>query len=73
MRVLISLSRKRAHKTARQSFMSSLMTKLSGDFGNSVAQAYVDHDADKFEELMSEVTNTLKKQIIRGTANTLEK
>ena len=67
MKTLIhtSLSRKRSHKSPRSSFMSMLMTKLGGDTGNDIAQAFVKPDPDKFQDLMGAVVDSMAKSINR--------
>lgn len=62
---LLSLSRKRKHKSARSSFMSMLMTKLGGDPGNAIANAFIKPDPDKFKELMDTVVDSMAKAIDR--------
>ncbi len=62
---LVSLSRKRVHKSARSSFMSKLMTLLGGDPGNAIAEAFVAQDVDKFKELMGDVVDKMARSIER--------
>lgn len=63
---LTSLSRKRSHKSPRASFMSLLMTKLGGDPGNAIAEAFVKPDPEKFQELMTDVVDKMTRSIKRA-------
>jgi hypothetical protein len=54
-----SLSKKAKHKTNRQAFFSRLMTKLSGDRGNTVSDLFVNQKTDDFKSEMYKIVDEI--------------
>lgn len=50
---------KKKQPNDRSNFLSPFMKKVSGDFGNSIIEAFTKGDKEKFTELWDQVTKTM--------------
>lgn len=63
--VIVSLSKKsgpKKEKSPRSKFLSAMMKKFGGEFGDSAAEAFDKQDADALRSVFQEVANSLIAQ-----------
>ena len=61
----LSAARKKKKKSSRQQFLSVIMSEISGDAGEQIAEAFVKGHSEDLRELLDDVVNSIVKKAAR--------